>query len=208
MEVALGCPAPLRAVSASRHGSPGLRDGASLLLRPRMTSLWDPPPPIANAGANADISVDERHFSARKGHFPPVRAFCQLRRLRLAARNHAFVILGRSRSEANCAGPGIHAVTPKPPQRCKLKSRKNSLEAWRTCPRSAHRRRNLLVLLDGQRLDPLMQRLDHLMRRGHGRRRHRFWAGAGGEGCQGKEDGQRFHGAGVRWEVWHNRGGR
>ena len=67
---------------------------------------------------------------------------------------------------------------------------------------------NLLVLLDGQRLEPIRQRLDRGLGPGHRCRRYRRAGSTGGEGCQGKEEGQGFHGAGVRGKVWRYRGGR
>ncbi|RUU95729.1 hypothetical protein EOD00_25915 [Mesorhizobium sp. M7A.T.Ca.TU.009.01.3.1] len=52
--------APLRPWLRSRHGSSGLRDGASLLLRPRMTKLGEAP-------ANPECqrwSTEGRHLAA------------------------------------------------------------------------------------------------------------------------------------------------
>ena len=78
----------------------------SLLLRPRMTSL-----------------LDGRRLSPALAQIPalplvpdglPALTFGIGRDI------NAFVILGWSRSEATCGGPGIHAATPKPPQRCRI----------------------------------------------------------------------------------------
>jgi len=113
---------------------------------------------------------------------------------------NALVILGRSRSEATCGDPGIHAVTVETAAAAQTSNREKSFGSVENLSRSALR--NLLVLLDSERLDACRQRLDGRLyggrRCGHGRRRHRRADSAGGEGCQGKEDGEQFHGAGVR----------
>ncbi len=91
---------------------PGSPHVASLLLRPRMTKT-PMRPPIVNISDLAErFHSLFRHFPASWAEIP---AKCQP--WRLAESQHAFVILGRSRSEATCGDPGIHAVTWQPPLR-------------------------------------------------------------------------------------------
>lgn len=72
--------------------------------------------------------------------------------------------------------------------------------------------RNLLVLLDRQRRYACRQRLENGLNGrcggSYGSRRHRLLASTAGKSRKGKKNWHEFHEAGVRQEVWRNRGGR
>ena len=104
------CPAPPRQLR--RHGMDprDLRRSLSLALRPEDDD---------QAGWLSAVSLVHRSAMGRNAGTRLQRRNRQSRASAIGRKPNAFVILGQSRSEANCEDPGIHAVNYQLPPRSK-----------------------------------------------------------------------------------------